>query len=282
MFQKTLSIILITGENGKSMHLRFSYEMLFSIGLLLSLIIGGATYMLSEMVDNSSSMKLMDENLFLQSQLQDLQLDIVELERQMELLQMYAVQSKMPNSGGWALEAFPDVAGLEETANIWQRLLVLEQKVQLLYPSILQQAEKVASRKFQYSRIPKKLPIEGYLTSGFRYRIHPITGRRTFHKGVDISVPLSTPIMAPLEGKVIYSGDRGGYGLMLEIDHGLGVTTRYAHNSKLLVKVGEEVVFGQIIAEVGSTGHSTGPHLHYEIRIDGIAVDPLKYVESSN
>ena len=264
------------------MHLRFSYEMIFSIALLLSLIMGGAVYMLSEMVDNSSSMKLMDENLFLQAQLQDLQLDIVELERQMELLQMYAVQSKMPNSGGWTLEAFPDVEGLKDTENIWQRMLVLEQKVQLLYPSILQQAEKVASRKFQYSRIPKKLPIEGYLTSGFRYRIHPITGRRTFHKGIDISVPLSTPIMAPMEGKVVFSGERGGYGQMVEIDHGLGVTTRYAHNSKLLVKVNDEVVIGQTIAEVGSTGHSTGPHLHYEIRIDGIAVDPLKYLENSN
>ena len=98
------------------------------------------------------------------------------------------------------------------------------------------------------------------------------------HYGLDIAVPTGTPIRAAAAGRVTFAGRRGGYGYLVIIDHGKGVETRYAHNSKLLVSAGDRVERGQIIARSGNTGNSTGPHLHFEIRYRAKAVDPYKYL----
>ena len=127
--------------------------------------------------------------------------------------------------------------------------------------------------------LPTFIPVSGKITSPFGMRKHPITHIRTIHKGVDIDADTGDPILAAGSGKVIYSGLSGGYGKHVIIDHGNGFKTIYGHSSKLLVKVGQIVKKGQKIALVGSTGRSTGPHLHFEIRIANTAVDPVKYVE---
>lgn len=127
--------------------------------------------------------------------------------------------------------------------------------------------------------LPTFIPAKGKITSPFGMRKHPITHIRTIHKGVDIDAKTGDPIMAAASGKVIYSGLSGGYGKHVIIDHGNGFKTIYGHSSKLLVKAGQIVKKGQKIALVGSTGRSTGPHLHFEIRIADTAVDPVKYVE---
>ncbi|EPR08003.1 M23 family metallopeptidase [Ruminiclostridium papyrosolvens] len=127
--------------------------------------------------------------------------------------------------------------------------------------------------------LPSFIPAKGRITSPFGMRNHPITHIRTVHKGVDIDAETGDPIMAAASGKVIYSGLSGGYGKHVIIDHGNGFKTIYGHSSKLLVKAGQIVKKGQKIALVGSTGRSTGPHLHFEIRIADTAVDPVKYVE---
>ena len=113
--------------------------------------------------------------------------------------------------------------------------------------------------------------------SRFGYRIHPITRRNTFHSGIDIPAPNGTNIVAANSGTVIFSGWNGGYGNCIIIDHGGGYATLYAHNSTNLVRVGEQVSRGQVIARVGSTGNSTGPHLHFEVLRNGRAVDPMQY-----
>lgn len=120
-------------------------------------------------------------------------------------------------------------------------------------------------------------PTPGTITSYFGYRIHPILRKRKYHSGLDISAPLGTKIVASDTGIVIFSGRNGGYGNMIAIDHGGGISTIYAHCSKLLVKAGETVTKNQEIGKVGSTGLSTGPHLHFEIRKDGAPVDPINY-----
>ncbi|MDQ7031511.1 MAG: M23 family metallopeptidase [Desulfonauticus sp.] len=125
---------------------------------------------------------------------------------------------------------------------------------------------------------PSIWPAQGWVSSGFGYRISPFTGQREFHKGLDISGPVGTPIIAPANGEVIFVGHNGGYGLSIVINHGNGITTRYAHLQKSLVKKGDKVKRGEIIAYMGNSGRSTGPHLHYEVRINGLPVNPLKYI----
>ena len=113
------------------------------------------------------------------------------------------------------------------------------------------------------------------LTSGFGLRAHPLRGGLRVHSGVDLAAPYGTPIAATSSGTVSTAGWRGGYGLYVALDHGLGRQTRYAHLSRLNVKGGQRVDKGDIIGFVGSTGMSTGPHLHYELRVNGRAVNPL-------
>lgn len=117
-------------------------------------------------------------------------------------------------------------------------------------------------------------PVQGTVTSEFGYRTHPITGKRAMHTGIDIGAKTGTDIHAAGDGVVIFSGKKGGYGNIVEIRHANGVETRYAHNSANLVKVGDLVQKGQVIGKVGSTGRSTGPHLHFEVRKNGQAVNP--------
>ncbi len=117
-------------------------------------------------------------------------------------------------------------------------------------------------------------PVEGRRTSEFGNRIHPITGKHKAHHGLDIAAPTGTPVRSVTDGTVIAAGDRGGYGLTVEVDHGNGVTSRYAHMSALDVRVGDRVPVGGTVGAVGSTGASTGPHLHVEVRVNGEPVDP--------
>jgi murein DD-endopeptidase MepM/ murein hydrolase activator NlpD len=131
-----------------------------------------------------------------------------------------------------------------------------------------------ANRKF----LPTSLPIpDGWYSSNFGYRIDPFTGLQTFHEGIDFPAEVGTPVEATASGKVIFADVHPEYGKMVEIDHGNGITTRYAHASKLLVKVGDLVLRGQEVAEVGTTGRSTGPHLHYEVRLNGAPQNPARF-----
>lgn len=122
--------------------------------------------------------------------------------------------------------------------------------------------------------IPLAAPVEGVVSSHFGLRKDPIDGLNRRHEGIDIAAPAGTPVAAAAGGKVVFSGSAGGYGNMVEILHHNGFMTRYAHNATNLVNVGDEVKAGQSIALVGSTGRSTGAHLHFEVRRDGKPVDP--------
>jgi murein DD-endopeptidase MepM/ murein hydrolase activator NlpD len=125
---------------------------------------------------------------------------------------------------------------------------------------------------------PSIWPAKGYLTSGFGYRSSPFTGRGSLHKGLDISNRIGTPIWAPARGAVTFSGPDGAYGICVVIDHGNNIVTRYAHMSKTLVTVGQYVQRGDVIGHIGNTGRSTGPHLHYEVIVNGAHVNPMRYI----
>src|SRR5204863_52476 len=129
---------------------------------------------------------------------------------------------------------------------------------------------------------PSGKPVIGEVefTSGFGVRSDPFLGRPAMHTGLDFRAATGDPVRVTANGKVVSSGWQGGYGRMVEVDHGNGLSTRYGHLSAINVKVGDTIKIGQVIGAVGSTGRSTGPHLHYETRIDGDAVDPQKFLRA--
>jgi murein DD-endopeptidase MepM/ murein hydrolase activator NlpD len=133
----------------------------------------------------------------------------------------------------------------------------------------------------RYERVPSIMPTAGWLSSNFsRSRFHPILHINRPHEGIDVSAPFGAPIIAPAAGTVIRVTTEHGYGQVLEIDHGNGIVTKFAHCSKILVHTGQHVNRGDPVANVGNSGLSTGPHLHYEIHINGKVVNPLTYVLS--
>jgi murein DD-endopeptidase MepM/ murein hydrolase activator NlpD len=137
----------------------------------------------------------------------------------------------------------------------------------------------LAHNSEKMARIPSIMPTAGWLSSAFSMsRFHPILHYARPHEGIDVSAPMGAPIVAPAGGVVQRVTWETGYGNVLEIDHGDGIVTKYAHCSKIVVRQGQKVKRGQIIANVGSTGLSTGPHVHYEIHVNGKVVDPLTYV----
>lgn len=125
---------------------------------------------------------------------------------------------------------------------------------------------------------PSIWPTKGWLSSGFGYRTSPFTGQREFHKGIDIATRLKAPIIAPANGIVQFVGWDHGYGKSIIISHGNGIKSRYAHLEKALVKKGQYIKRGDTIALVGNSGRSTGPHLHYEVQVNGMAANPLRYI----
>tara|TARA_R110002050_G_scaffold57423_3_gene128868 strand:+ start:19647 stop:20471 length:825 start_codon:yes stop_codon:yes gene_type:complete len=129
------------------------------------------------------------------------------------------------------------------------------------------------------SAIPQGRPINGgWLSSSYGYRIDPFNGKKTFHSGIDFAAKEGTEVVAVADGMVSFIGERNGYGELIEIDHGNGYVTRYAHNEKITAKTGDRIKKGEAIALLGSTGRSTGPHVHFEVLREGTKIDPYKFV----
>jgi len=138
--------------------------------------------------------------------------------------------------------------------------------------------DKLEGQRSLLASTPAIQPTGGWMTSRFGYRVSPFTGRKEFHKGVDIANRKGTAILATANGIVSFAGDKGTMGNVLVIDHGHGMITRYAHLSEALKKQGEKVKRGDIIAQMGNSGRSTGPHLHYEVHLNGVPVNPVTYI----
>jgi murein DD-endopeptidase MepM/ murein hydrolase activator NlpD len=148
-----------------------------------------------------------------------------------------------------------------------------------LSTSFAMASDSMAARVERAKAVPNIMPTKGWLTSAFsRARLHPILNKTRPHEGIDVSAPAGSAIVAPAAGVVTKTGYEGGYGNVVTIDHGNGIETLYAHCSRILVRPGARVERGQLIAKVGSTGLAVGPHLHYEVIVNGKNVDPKKYV----
>lgn len=193
------------------------------------------------------------------------------------LEQDYSIQNNLllekrqiQNNNIYALES--DLASLEEMEN----LKIAESKA--LTEQIKQMALK-NSYSGEYSGLMSwPTSPQGTITSYYGNRIHPILNKEMFHSGIDIALGVGNPILSASDGKVIFAGDKGTYGRTVIIDHGSGITTLYAHCSAIYVNEGQSVSRGENIAAIGSTGRSTGPHLHFEVRYNGITKNPLDYI----
>jgi len=174
----------------------------------------------------------------------------------------------------YSLDLDSSVKGLEKQIERIYNLVELE-KI-----SLRNAGGKLGELKDRLSHVPSIWPTHGYITSDFGYRRHPITGKREFHKGYDIANRPYTSIIATADGTVSSVRRRGGYGKTIDIDHGYGFSTRYAHLARIYVKKWQKVKRGEKIAAMGSTGFVTGTHLHYEVRVLGRAVDPINYLDT--
>ena len=181
--------------------------------------------------------------------------------------------------------AIPLAAGGGSPADRIQVLRAVRQSLAYAEEQLRLQSEqldqlRVSTLEFLQRRAhtPTIWPTEGWVSSGFGARRHPVTGRPDFHYGVDIAGLLGTPVAATADGTVAIAGRRGNYGLVVVIDHGYGLRTLYGHLSRILVRPGQRVGKGQVIGAVGSTGLSTGPHLHYEVHVRGRPVNPFTFL----
>jgi murein DD-endopeptidase MepM/ murein hydrolase activator NlpD len=165
------------------------------------------------------------------------------------------------------------------TADIRVDLGALIRRANLLASSFKEAADSLALHTARLAATPSIMPTQGWLSSAFSsMRSHPILHMARPHEGIDVSAPMGSPIEAPAAGVVTDAGWETGYGNTIIIDHGFGIVTKFAHASKLLVRNGQRVSRGQRIALVGNSGLATGPHLHYEVHVNGRPVNPLKYV----
>jgi murein DD-endopeptidase MepM/ murein hydrolase activator NlpD len=171
-----------------------------------------------------------------------------------------------------------DLAKLDVLAMLDKDLVRLEKQGQYQEESFNNLKAFLADQRDLIERTPYRWPVRGFLSDSFGARIDPFTGQQRLHEGADIVVPKGTPIKAPADGIVTFAGHDSTFGNMLVIDHGYGVITRYGHNDSILVREGQRVKRGDPVSTAGSTGRSTGPHLHYEIRINDVAINPLNLI----
>jgi murein DD-endopeptidase MepM/ murein hydrolase activator NlpD len=265
-----------------------------ALGLAAALLVGYAT--MARTADLSRTAHLQDENSRLAQEIGELHGRLSTLSdtltrisqrdariRVLANLEPIDPQVQAAGIGGPTLAARPGLlnAGpaVRRSEEIRVDLNALIRRANLLASSFEEAKDSLASHSQRLAATPSIMPTQGWLTSAFSsMREHPILHIARPHEGIDVTAPMGSPIEAPAAGVVTDAGWESGYGNTVTIDHGYGITTKFAHASKLLVKAGQRVQRGQRIALVGNTGLATGPHLHYEVHVNGRPVDPLKYV----
>ena len=298
MAKRRWTVVLVPPDAEPSRIMEVSYRVVK--GAIVAAVVAfaaalGLGYMtVSRTVDLSTSARLVQENARLEQQLDELNGRLSTLAdtltrisqrdariRVLANLEPIDPQVQAAGIGG------PTVAGLEGEAGSAMRrsseirvdLNALIRRANLLASSFKEATESLSVHSARLAATPSIMPTQGWLTSAFSaMRSHPLLHVARPHEGIDVTAPMGTPIEAPAAGVVRDAGWEAGYGNTIVIDHGFGTVTKFAHASKILVREGQRVSRGQRIALVGNTGLATGPHLHYEVHVNGRPVDPLRYV----
>jgi murein DD-endopeptidase MepM/ murein hydrolase activator NlpD len=201
---------------------------------------------------------------------------ITNLERRQETVPLMGIGGPSPSDIREKLKREKDETGLiQQMKSDIERL----QSEALSREESLSELEKLLlGKREMLDHTPSIWPTNGWVTSAFGFRTHPFTGLTQMHEGLDISNRLGNIVIAPADGIISDIGSDLSLGKLLVISHGFGIITRYAHLNKVLVRIGQKVKRGEKIAEIGMSGKATGPHLHYEVRLDGIPVNPMRYI----
>jgi len=210
---------------------------------------------------------------------------------QAQVSRINAVEQRIASVSGISLEDFqfeqdPPIGGSSDVADVDSQEVDIENAIVAIEKELSQRESEIAAVDFLLSRkslesqqTPAGWPVKGgWVSSNFGSRMHPMTGKKQFHRGVDIPGKLGAQVLAVADGVVTRSTKSGNYGWVIELDHGDSYTTLYSHNRRNLVSEGETVVKGQPIAEIGSTGRSTGPHVHFEVSKNKRHINPVKYL----
>lgn len=188
--------------------------------------------------------------------------------------------SQLPAMGGSNVNLFEEPQSYDE---ILQQVATFSIQIHDQELQLQTFNELLTTREIEKETIPTGRPVKkGWLTSSYGWRADPFSGKRTFHSGVDFAAKQGAEVVAVASGLIIWASRDGGYGKMIAIDHGDGYVTRYAHNKKLTVVAGERVEKGDIIAHMGSTGHSTGTHVHFEVLRNGKKINPMKFIRKAS
>lgn len=304
---KSVSLIILT-SSGKRLN-QFSFSRLgitaltlFSAGLISTFIFLGYHYWiarikLSENPILSQTVLMQEENIRHQrAQIQKFAHDINEMKARVEELNTFEDQIRIIANldkgrkigsvfgiGGIDLHDLDPEIGLDvkhETLirNMHLQVNGIESAMEAQHQDFASLIQSLKDQKNFLASTPAIRPAKGWISSSFGYRTSPFTGRKEMHKGLDIANRAGTPIHAPADGVVKYVGKKGLLGQTIIIDHGHGMVTRYGHLKKALIKRGEKIKRGDTIAHMGNTGRSTGPHLHYEVHLNGVPVNPAKYI----
>jgi murein DD-endopeptidase MepM/ murein hydrolase activator NlpD len=293
-----LDIILISGKGNKTVNLTikigFLILMFVIVAVILVLFIYNIKIFATSEIDQDRLAQLKGENKIVNKEIERIENEIDELAILIDSLELYDKKlrthaSLMPidedlrdmGVGGYK----QDYAASDLSSNLSENLVELSQTLDNVLARARLQKESfdiilthLEQKKYLQAHTPSIIPVQGWLIRGFGRHKDPFTGIVKMHEGLDIAAPIGTPIVASADGTVKFTGNRGDFGLTLEINHGYGFMTRYAHCQRLKVSSGMKVERGDTIAYVGNTGKSTGPHLHYEVLVSQIPVNPINYI----
>jgi murein DD-endopeptidase MepM/ murein hydrolase activator NlpD/cell division protein FtsB len=297
-----LDIIIVSGKKNKTLNFRvksvFFIFSLFVVVIIVFLFAYNVINFTTSKVDKSKYGQLGKENEIIQQEIMRLKNEISNLSGLIDTLEIYdeeirryapltpideAIRSM--GIGGYILDStfvnlsIEDSKELSNVSQILDNLLARAKLQRRSFDDILRYLEE---KRYLRDHTPSIIPVQGWLIRGFGYHIDPFTGKVKMHEGIDVAAPIGTQIIAPADGVVRSSSVKKGFGLTLEIDHGYGFRTLYAHCQRIRVNPGMTIRRGDIIAYVGNTGKSTGPHLHYEVHVSHIPVNPVNYVLTSS
>ena len=302
MANKTYTVIVVPDQESPVKRYRVPRHLILqAVGVLCGLgalgIAGGIHY-LQVAGDASENRTLRDENVSLRGQLKAIReridhlgstLDRVErFDQKLRALTLLSDNQRNLAMGPTSIEpgkqspmpqdASSLLATSESPRALHSRLDKLSVDAARQEQSLQELTAYFQDQKSLLASVPSTWPARGWVTSDFGQRLDPYTSERVMHTGIDIATEHGKPVYAPSDGTVVFAGPEGGYGNVIVIDHGYGIKTRFGHLSQILIKAGERVKRGQQVAAVGNTGRSTGPHLHYEVRVNGIAQNPRKFI----